>query len=54
MGMLLALLVFGVSAFVCHHLAGKRGLKPVFWGVLGFLFGPLVILVVLFAKPAKH
>lgn len=38
-----------VCAVVCHYLAVRRGLKPVFWTVMGALFGPLAIPFVLFA-----
>lgn len=31
------------SAIICHMMAKKRGKKPVFWGVMGALFGPFAI-----------
>lgn len=31
------------SAIICHMMAKKRGRKPVFWGVMGALFGPIAI-----------
>ncbi len=54
MGLLLLLVVSALSAFICQTIADKRGLKPIFWGVLGFLFGPLVILIVLLVKPSEQ
>lgn len=43
-----------VSAVLCHTIAKQRGAKPVFWGVMGLLFGPLAIPFVLMAKPATN
>ena len=40
-----------LSIFLCHNIAKSRGAKPVFWGVMGALFGPLAIPFALFAKP---
>jgi hypothetical protein len=39
------------SIFICHHVAKSRGTKPVFWAMLGALFGPLAIPFVFMAKP---
>ena len=39
-----------VSAAVCHMIARQRGLKPVFWGVMGALFGPFAIPFILLKK----
>ena len=44
------LVLFGLCAIVCHNLALRWGMKPVFWGVMGFLFGPFAIVALLFAK----
>ena len=33
---------------VCHNMARKRGLKPVFWGLMGGIFGPLPIPFIFF------
>jgi len=41
------------SIFVCHYIAKSRGAKPVFWGVMGALFGPLAIPFVFMAKPGS-
>ena len=50
---LFLLLVTLASIFACHQIAKSRGAKPVFWGVMGALFGPLAIPFVFFAKPKK-
>jgi len=36
-------LITVLSAVICHHIAKKRGANPVFWGVMGLMFGPLAI-----------
>ncbi|MEN8178939.1 MAG: hypothetical protein ABFS39_09980 [Pseudomonadota bacterium] len=43
MSMLLVLCIFLISGIVCYLAAKARGLKPVFWGIMGLLFGPLAI-----------
>lgn len=44
MAFVYALIVFNlVCIVVCHQVAKKRGAKPVFWGVMGAVFGPLAI-----------
>ncbi len=43
MYMIFALSIFLISGVVCHLIAKARGLKPVFWGIMGLLFGPLAI-----------
>jgi hypothetical protein len=40
-----------ICVILCHQIAKRRGAKPVFWGVMGALFGPFAIPFVLFAKP---
>jgi hypothetical protein len=54
--MLIAVLILTVllSIVVCHLVAQKRGASPVFWGVMGGIFGPLAIPFVLFAKPKNR
>jgi len=53
------LLLFASLGFILlfimlgHMLAKKKGLNPVFWGVMGGLFGPLIIPFLLLAKPRK-
>lgn len=32
-----------LSIVICHYIAKKRGANPVFWGVMGAIFGPLAI-----------
>lgn len=32
-----------ISIIACHLIAKNRGRKPVFWGVMGAVFGPLAI-----------
>lgn len=53
-GLILIVVFFVViiaSGVYCHLLAKKRGLKkPAFWGVLGFVCGPMVIPFVYWAK----
>jgi len=39
-----------VCIIVCHQIAKSRGASPVFWGVMGALFGPLAIPFAFFAK----
>jgi hypothetical protein len=41
------------SIFVCHFIAKSRGAKPVFWGVMGAVFGPLAIPFAFMAKPTS-
>jgi len=46
-------LVFGVIfAIACAMIANSKGRSPVLWGILGFLFGliPLIIILVLKRK----
>ena len=40
-----------LSIFICHYIAKSRAAHPVFWGVMGAIFGPLAIPFALFAKP---
>lgn len=37
--------------FACHMIARTRGAKPVFWGLMGALFGPLAIPFAYRSKP---
>ncbi len=43
MSILLVLTISLVCAVVCHFIAKTRGLHPVFWGMMGLLFGPLAL-----------
>lgn len=49
----IGLLVLLLCVVICHYIASKRGLNPVFWGVMGGLFGPFAIPFVL-VKKAKQ
>ena len=42
-----------VSAVLCHQIAKHKGNDPVFWGVMGAVFGPFAIPFALLAKPKK-
>ncbi len=44
-GMILLFVIIG------HMLARRKGLNPVFWGVMGGLFGPLILPFLFLAKP---
>jgi hypothetical protein len=40
----LILLAIAIAcAIVCHIVADRRGANPVFWSIMGFLFGPLAL-----------
>ena len=52
MGLLIGLLAVNIASIIlCHQMAKSRGANPVFWGVMGALFGPLAIPFAFFAKP---
>lgn len=51
MNLYILFIVTLMSILVCHLIAKKRGLRPVFWGAMGLAFGPLAIPFVCFAKP---
>ena len=42
-----------LSIVACHFIAKNRGLNPVFWGVMGGIFGPFAIPFVLIVKSKK-
>jgi len=44
------LMVTLASAIACHMVAKKHGRKPVFWGVMGALFGPFAIPFIFLVK----
>jgi hypothetical protein len=46
----LLILVFLASIMICHMIAKKRGRNPIFWGIMGGLFGPLAIPFIYFVK----
>ncbi len=55
MSFLLVLLIVTIlSIIVCYQMAEKRGADPVFWAVMGAIFGPLAIPVIYFMKPKGH
>ena len=37
----------------CHQIAKRRGASPLFWGIMGALFGPFAIPFALMARPRK-
>lgn len=48
--LVLAILIFLVSAVAARSMAARRGLNPVFWAALGFAFGPLVFPVLVLVR----
>ncbi len=42
------------SILACHAIAQRRGRNPVFWGVMGAVFGPLAIPFALMSKPKRQ
>ena len=42
-----------LSAFICHQIAKRRGARPVFWGVMGVIFGPFAIPFAFLSKGKK-
>jgi hypothetical protein len=49
----IAITIILASAIICHLVAKNRGANPVFWGVMGLVFGPLAIPFVFFSKNKK-
>lgn len=47
---IIGLITFITSGILCHYIAKSRGANPVFWGVMGVLFGPLAIPFVYMSK----
>lgn len=45
MTLALILVVSVIFAAICHVMAAKRGRRPALWGVLGFFFGPVPVLL---------
>ncbi|WP_457665486.1 hypothetical protein [Thiolapillus sp.] len=39
---------------ICHQIAKRRGSNPVFWAVMGALFGPFAIPFVFFSRPESE
>jgi len=50
---LLLVAITVVSAAICHYIAKSRGAKPVFWGMMGVLFGPFAIPFVFLSKKSQ-
>lgn len=46
-------LVLIVSGVVCHYLAVGKGVNPVYWGVMGVVFGPFAIPFILLKKKSS-
>ena len=51
--MLFTMATLALSGVACHAIAKSRGGNPVFWGVMGLVFGPLAIPFVFLGK-TKH
>ena len=51
---IISLAVFIVSGMICHNLARRRDANPVFWGVMGVVFGPFAFPFVFLARPVNH
>ncbi len=49
-----SLIINVISIVVCMRIARKRGTRPVFWGIMGALFGPFAIPFALIAKPGNR
>lgn len=47
-------LVVAASIIFCHAIAKRRGANPVFWGVMGAIFGPLAIPFVFMSKKREQ
>ena len=52
-GIVIIILILLASALICHQLAKRRGAQPVFWGVMGIVFGPLAIPFVFLARTGR-
>ncbi len=50
---LIGLIVDLVFAFACSAIAGSKGRGRILWGILGFIFS-LITLVVVLIMPRKH
>lgn len=53
--MIYALVLINLLCVVaCHLIAKSRGVTPVFWGLMGAMFGPLALPFCLMAKPHQQ
>jgi hypothetical protein len=49
------LVVINIACIIlCHLIAKNRGAKPVFWGMMGAIFGPFAIPFAMNAKPKAN
>jgi len=53
-GVIIGALIILASGLICHQLAKHRGAQPVFWGVMGIVFGPLAIPFVFLARTKRE
>jgi hypothetical protein len=53
-GFLVLALALLASVFACHAIARRRGGNPVFWGLMGLVFGPLAIPFAFLARPERR
>ena len=53
-GMAYLILVIVLFVYLAQFIAKKKGLDPVYWGVMGGLFGPLILPVILLIKSEKE
>ncbi len=54
---MIALVLLGISiasAIICYLVADRRGANAVFWGLMGFLFGPFALPFVFFVRRKPH
>ena len=49
----LVLAVTLLCIIMAHRLAARKGLNPIFWGVLAGVFGPFIFPVLLLIKSRK-
>ncbi|MFM7536042.1 MAG: hypothetical protein ACKO91_09670 [Acidimicrobiales bacterium] len=54
MGAIIGLIVAVVCAVVCVNLAKKKGKSVPLYGILGFLLGPIWLIVALVVKPSNQ
>ena len=53
MNPLIAFAISVYSAVVCNSLAKKKGKKPGLWTSMGFILGPIPIVILLFSQPVE-
>lgn len=49
--LVISVLISLACAVLCGVIAARRGLRWVYWSVMGFAFGPFAVPFVFFAKP---